>query len=1342
MPRRLVVILLSIAVALGAAVSAHAGGFLETIDLTNAIASPIPGQLLAAVIGIKWDVRTIPVQYRVNAAGGEIVPNPVSPLEPVLTLADATATMQQAFDEWNAVPSSFIEMNIAGTVENHGLAGFDFVNELTFFTGGDFSGIAASPSVALIADSTFADGDDIDEDGDSDVSAAISTAQDVDGDGDLEFPAGFYKAGTILDNDVQFNTKAFAPPGLLGFRFTIGDAALDTDPQSVDLLAVAVHEFGHSHGLSHSVENQTSASDGDGATMFPFIDTTDPEAERQARSLHTDDIAWSSYLYPEGTASSGPARLRKGDVAFDRAFGLISGDVRHGVLNQPLAGASVHAVDANGHLYASGLSGTTRVSVDPVSGLTFVPPAASDAIVNGHYVIPVAPGAYAVGVEAVDGQPVSAASISITAQIGAFFGQQDFHEEFYNRARERDTEDRPGRSATVRVHRGATTSGIDIVTNRTTAMTDFLESGTGFTDAPPGTYYAFAVPASVIADLDAAGVLIPHSIVFNTASAEASVSPVFAEAMLTTGTIGPDGTAALDLITPLDRISPFVGEDNDYTPFFLKTPHALGRRIHRGIERGEIENLFLVLRVPTNSPFPGTRAVPPLVGIDTISDERRSFVSTDDGATFTLLPQGNFMFSLVFAAPAEDGSPAPVAENSAITTVEDTPVAGTLVARDPDAAPLRFGLSSVPRHGVVLLNPFSGAFTYSPDPDFAGDDVFLFRVTNDRYPSNAGIVTVSVTPINDAPVASDRRVETAVDTPVTGTVVATDAEGDALVFSIVSDPMHGVAAITGANTGEFIYTPNPGFVGLDRLTFRASDGMADSNVGTLTILVGTPQEFAPLDSVVITTQAGVAVNGTLESASPGGSVTFSIERAPELGVLDLTDPATGAFTYVPNPGAVGFDTFTFAADAGAGPLTGKGLVFIVAATPEWPGGIERVSVSNNGVGGDGFGATVSADGRFVAFESTESNLVPGDTNATYDVFVRDRATGETTRVSIADDGTESNNLSVDVGISSDGRYVAFSSTATNLVPDDTNASSDIFVHDRLTGATTRVSVASDGSQGNSSSSVPSISADGRYVAFLSFASNLVPDDTSGPDIFLHDRATGETTQVNVATDGTRANAFSSLPILSADGRYIAFFSSASNLVADDTNGVQDAFVHDRVTGETVRVSRGTNGTEGNGDSGPRSLSPDGRFVVFTSTASNLVEGDTNGETDVFLHDRVTGETTRVNVTSDGVQALGGPSFNGAVSADGRYVAFESNASNILANDANGGFGDVFVHDRATGETRLVSVPDTGEQPVTSGASLWTISPDGRYVVFTAAGDLIPGGSQRETHVYVVGGVAP
>ncbi len=341
-----------------------------------------------------------------------------------------------------------------------------------------------------------------------------------------------------------------------------------------------------------------------------------------------------------------------------------------------------------------------------------------------------------------------------------------------------------------------------------------------------------------------------------------------------------------------------------------------------------------------------------------------------------------------------------------------------------------------------------------------------------------------------------------------------------------------------------------------------------------------------------------------------------------------------------------------------------------------------VSASSNGTQGNSGSSTssISADGRYVAFTSFATNLVSGDTNGDWDIFVHDRQTGQTNRVSIASDGTQGNNDSNSASISANGRYVAFDSLASNLVISDTNDVSDIFVYDQQTGLTSRVSIASDGAQGNLQSASPSISADGRYVAFYSYANNLVSSDTNNDaDIFVHDLQTNSTMRVSIASDGTQGNNNSDSPSISANGRYVAFYSHADNLVNNDNNGVEDIFVHDRQTGETNRVSVASDGTQGNGVSDFPVISSDGRYVAFTSFATNLVSGDTNYLEDVFIHNRQTGQTYRVSVASDGTQGNSGSWFP-AISADGRYVAFNSDASNLIPSDTNG-YSDVFVHDR-------------------------------------------------------------
>jgi hypothetical protein len=380
----------------------------------------------------------------------------------------------------------------------------------------------------------------------------------------------------------------------------------------------------------------------------------------------------------------------------------------------------------------------------------------------------------------------------------------------------------------------------------------------------------------------------------------------------------------------------------------------------------------------------------------------------------------------------------------------------------------------------------------------------------------------------------------------------------------------------------------------------------------------------------------------------------------------------------------------------------------------------RVSLSTSGAqaNDDCAPPAMSADGRYVVFRSFASTLVPGDVNGFSDVFVRDRITGQTTLVSVATDGAQGNQgCDNGTAISADGRYVAFASFADNLVPGDTNNSMDVFVHDRVTGITTRESVDSNGVQGNSDSRYPSLSGDGRYVAFASPATNLVRNDLNQRwDIFVRDRMMGTTTRVSLGAGGQEGNDNSFGPVLSADGRYVGFTSYASNFVPGDDNSSRDAFVRDTIAGTTTCISLDSSGNTGNGDSVFTAFSADDRYAVFHGGASTLVPGDTNGFWDVFLRDLVAGTTTRVSVDSNGNQA-NQSSLNGVISADGRYVAFSSLATNLVPGDTNNWL-DVFVHDLATGVTERASVSSSGIQ-----GDMWSDTPvlstDGRFVTFAS-----------------------
>ncbi len=614
---------------------AWCGGVLETIDITAGAPSPIPGQIAAPLTKIFWDARCIPAPYAMNTTLDPI-PNPLG--GPVVSLADAEAVLQNSFDEWNALPTSYIDMEIESTTSNPGVAGFDMVNELTFRTPSGFGAIASSPSTSLIADTDFVDGMDLDGDGDSDVSATITTCQDVDGDGDIEFPEGHYLAGTILDNDIQFNAA--------GLRFTVNDADVDTNSASTDLQAIAVHEEGHSHGLSHVLENQLSSSDGTATTMYPFIDTSDPAAELAQRTLAEDDKAWSSFLYPEGTASSGPAALQFGDLPFNLIYGVLEGDVTHGALGEPVAGASVAATNLfTGRIEAAGFSGSTQLSYDPGTGSIYLV-SPSFNIVDGHYRFPVRLGLYTLTMEATDGTPVPASSISLSAQIGSIFGQLNFNEERWNGSQEGAFERSPGQAFPVFGLPSVTGSGYDFVTNVQVEASGAAAPLTniGFTGAAPGTYYAVRIPAADVAALDAGNGIYVNSGEFFTAVVDASVVPTFAEATLTTGSVS--GGVTVDLAHPLAKTTGFIGQDTDFAPFYFGNSNRLGRKILKGIDNGSITDLFLVLRIPNSASFPGVSGIPPVIGLTGPATVLRSFLSTD-GVTWTQSTNFDFDFKLV-----------------------------------------------------------------------------------------------------------------------------------------------------------------------------------------------------------------------------------------------------------------------------------------------------------------------------------------------------------------------------------------------------------------------------------------------------------------------------------------------------------------------------------------------------------------------------------------------------------------------------------------------------------------------------------------------------------------------
>jgi Ca2+-binding RTX toxin-like protein len=403
-------------------------------------------------------------------------------------------------------------------------------------------------------------------------------------------------------------------------------------------------------------------------------------------------------------------------------------------------------------------------------------------------------------------------------------------------------------------------------------------------------------------------------------------------------------------------------------------------------------------------------------------------------------------------------------------------------------------------------------------------------------------------------------------------------------------------------------------------------------------------------------------------------------------------------------------------------------------------GVDPLRVSSNAAGlqgnADSSRAQFSADGRTVVFESSASNLVAGDINGAWDLFVKDLQSGAIQRVSTDAAGAQGNGNSYNARFSADGRSVVFESSASNLVAGDSNGTGDLFVKDLQSGAIQRVSTDAAGAQGNDGSYSAQFSADGRSVLFESFASNLVSGDSNGVyDVFVKELQSGAIQRVSTDAAGVQGNGNSYNAQFSADGRSVVFQSVASNLVSGDSNAAYDIFVKDLQSGAIQRVSTDAAGAQGNSNSYNAQFSADGRSVVFSSTASNLVSGDSNGAYDIFVKDLQSGAIQRVSTDAAGVQG-NSSSFNAQLSADGRYVVFESFASNLVTDDSNGAY-DLFVKDLQSGAIQRVSTDAAGVQGNDFSGNA-RFSADASYVVFTsAASNLVAGDSNSVYDVFRV-----
>ena len=380
---------------------------------------------------------------------------------------------------------------------------------------------------------------------------------------------------------------------------------------------------------------------------------------------------------------------------------------------------------------------------------------------------------------------------------------------------------------------------------------------------------------------------------------------------------------------------------------------------------------------------------------------------------------------------------------------------------------------------------------------------------------------------------------------------------------------------------------------------------------------------------------------------------------------------------------------------------------------------QTLSLDSAGTLGNGHSryATQSEDGQFVAFSSSSTNLVAGDTNGEYDIFLRDRANDTTTRVSITSTGAEAlGGDSMNPSISDDGTLIVFESEATNLVVGDSNSDKDIFMHDTATGTSIRISTTTTGLETTNDSRNAKISGDGEWIVFETDAS-LQPSDTNNiSDIYLYEVASGTITRISENTDGTQSNGISRNPSLSSDGRYIVFESAATTLVSGDTNGAFDIFLYDRILDNLERVNLTIGNTQSAGSSYRPSVSDDGNRVVFESDATDLIGAfnDTNGNRDIFIRLRNVPSTARVSVNSSGVQS-NGDSTQATISRDGTGVLFQSLASTLVDDDTNG-LSDIFMRSIDSATTQRLSLNRNGVEA--NGASYNAhLCPTERYVTF-------------------------
>lgn len=702
----------------------------------------------------------------------------------------------------------------------------------------------------------------------------------------------------------------------------------------------------------------------------------------------------------------------------------------------------------------------------------------------------------------------------------------------------------------------------------------------------------------------------------------------------------------------------------------------------------------------------------------------------------------------------------PVGAPQSRTLQEDQPLVLALQGSDPDPQVLQYEVSS-PAHGT--LTGAGATYTYTPAANYHGPDAFTYRVFDGVVRSEAYTISLQVNSVPDAPVAESFALALNEDASLAVALRGRDGDGDALTYTLVSVPSHGTLS---GEAPSLLYTPAANYFGPDAITYTVTAGGETSTVGTVTLNVRSVNDPPVAQDGTATTLEDQPVTIALVASDiDSPTLNYSITASPANGTLS-GNGASRLFT--PNANFHGSTSFTFQVSDGLTGGTDTGTISIqIAAVNDAPVVVADFAMTetdtaielellsndsdpeNDALTIDSFSppahGTATLDGDtliytpavgFVGVESLSYTAV--DAHGASSTGQLRLGVGTVPPGMPAETIATTGSNSAAPSLSDDGRYIAFSS-AFSLLPADTNNAIDVYLHDRVLRRTTLVSKSADGIVGNGVSIDARISGNGRYIAFHSLATNLLAGTVPGGiDVYRYDRVTDEMIRVNVSPSGAQVAGISAAPEISDDGNKIAFESNSFELVPNDFNGAYDVFVRDIAAGTTTRVSVTSSGGESDGESRGAAISGNGQVVAFFSLATNLVEGDSNGVMDVFVHDSATGSVSRVTVSSTGTQA-NNSSSSASLSRDGRFVSFLSNATNLVSPAPTS--RTAFVRDRQAqtttrspeGSVAFAHLSDDGRYLSLRTTLTFNIVVRDRLAGSSAAGP-VPGSSQPSSPV--------